>query len=84
MAMDESRMASIAEQITREILQDIDDGIVPPDVNSFSALHDYVDANTYGGFCDEGGPNEVGVYVTHDDIDNIQERVHQWLTNDQG
>jgi hypothetical protein len=37
----------------REILADRNDGTVPPDVASFAALHDYVDANEYGGLCDD-------------------------------
>lgn len=36
-----------------EILRDIAIGRVPKTVASFSELHDYVDANYYGGFCDD-------------------------------
>ena len=36
-----------------EILNDIKHGPVPVTVASFSELHDYVDANEYGGFCSE-------------------------------
>lgn len=36
-----------------EILRDMACGIVPLTVASFSELHDYVDANCYGGFCDD-------------------------------
>jgi hypothetical protein len=32
-----------------EILEDIRRGVVPDTVGSFSELHDYVDANGYGG-----------------------------------
>ncbi len=32
-----------------EILADVENGIVPTTVASFSELHDYVDANLYGG-----------------------------------
>lgn len=35
-----------------EILHDVQSGIVPATVSTFSALHDFVDANEYGGFCD--------------------------------
>lgn len=35
-----------------EILADIAAGTIPATVASFSELHDYVDANEYGGFCD--------------------------------
>jgi len=46
----------------REILSDIVQGRVPSDVSSFGQLHDYVDANEYGGLCDtyanEGDPTD--------------------------
>ena len=34
---------------TAEIMSDVQKGIVPTNVPDFSALHDYVDANLYGG-----------------------------------
>ena len=37
------------EACKREIQYDIDSGLVPASVRSFSELHDYVDANLYGG-----------------------------------
>lgn len=36
-----------------QILSDMASGLVPKFVSSFSQLHDYVDANCYGGFCDD-------------------------------
>lgn len=69
----------------REILDDIADGTVPSSVASFGELHDYVDANMYGGLCDEDGPVE---WLPEDDDDldaalalsnHVQEVVHQWL-----
>ena len=41
------------ERMKREIREDIKAGQVPVDCPSFSALHDSVDANCYGGFCEE-------------------------------
>jgi len=41
--------AQLAENMKAEILSDVENGIVPPTVASFSELHDYVDANLYGG-----------------------------------
>jgi hypothetical protein len=35
-----------------EIHVDVYKGIVPKTVQSFSELHDYVDANEYAGLCD--------------------------------
>jgi len=41
------------ENMKQEILEDVKSGRVPADCPSFSALHDYVDANCYGGFCED-------------------------------
>ncbi|MDO8813699.1 MAG: hypothetical protein Q7J38_16960 [Gallionella sp.] len=41
------------ECMKQEIIEDIKIGRVPVDCPSFSALHDYVDANCYGGFCED-------------------------------
>lgn len=47
----ESMMTSVelAEKMKADILKDVAEGVVPKSVKSFSELHDYVDANTYGG-----------------------------------
>jgi hypothetical protein len=36
----------------QQILHDIATGIVPGSVGTFGELHNYVDANEYGGLCD--------------------------------
>jgi len=41
------------ETMKKEIIEDVKAGRVPADCPSFSALHDYVDANCYGGFCED-------------------------------
>ena len=41
------------ERMKQEIIEDITAGRVPADCPSFSELHDYVDANCYGGFCED-------------------------------
>lgn len=55
------------EQGKREILADIANGQVPADVRNFSHLHDFVDANEYGGVTD---PTEAAA---------VQEELNQWL-----
>lgn len=45
------------DRMKHEILADMNDGKVPRTVKSFAELHDYVDANEYGGFCDEAFSN---------------------------
>lgn len=39
----------LAVRMMHEILIDVAEGTVPRTVSSFSELHDFVDANTYGG-----------------------------------
>jgi len=36
-----------------EIIEDVKAGLVPINVTSFSEVHDFRDANCYGGFCDD-------------------------------
>lgn len=44
-------MWSVVASMKLGIINDINAGIIPPTVKSFSELHNYVDANEYGGFC---------------------------------
>jgi hypothetical protein len=48
-----SEFAAVINQAKREIRYDVKAGVVPASVRSFSRLHDYVDANEYGGFAIE-------------------------------
>lgn len=48
-----SEFAAVVNQAKREIRHDVKAGVVPASVRSFSRLHDYVDANDYGGFAIE-------------------------------
>jgi len=54
--MKQSTVPTLEQTIARiqsEILLDISRGVIPASVGSFSELHDYVDANEYGGFCED-------------------------------
>ena len=51
-----SDLLRVVAQILGEVASDIDDGVVVTDVESFSELHDFVDANEYGGLCDPSTP----------------------------
>ena len=62
------------ERMKREILADVRKGVVPNTCGSFSALHDYVDANCYGGFCEEGF-DESKVNATND----AQNAIDLWI-----
>ncbi|MFC4518498.1 hypothetical protein [Cupriavidus pinatubonensis] len=39
----------------RQIQQEIATGRIPPTVTDFARLHDFVDANEFGGLCDDDG-----------------------------
>lgn len=43
----------VVARMTQEVMADVYNGRVPFDVKNFSELHDFVDANCYGGFCDD-------------------------------
>jgi len=51
--MNNPNLQATIARMKSEILEDIRTGKVPATVASFSELHDYVDANEYGGFCDD-------------------------------
>lgn len=56
-----------------EILVDIEQGYVPSTVKSFSELHDYVDANCYGGLCDDDNILDI------EEMNTVQTIVSGWL-----
>lgn len=82
----ENDIAEAVERSIREITADIIDGILPYDVNSFSVLHDYVDANEYGGICDDEPDGIDWCYDPElgdaglDPAYQVQDAVHAWLT----
>lgn len=46
-------LEELTQRIKEEILSDVFHGNLPIDVKSFAELHDYVDANCYGGLCED-------------------------------
>jgi hypothetical protein len=63
-----------------EILEDIHAGIVPADIKCFGDLHDYVDANCYGGLCDDDCTVPEAVMFTV--ADTVAEALHQWIVSE--
>lgn len=68
-----AEVAAAVEQMKREVLDDIDAGRVDASVADFSALHDHVDANMYGGF------TEDRAHWSTDSLNDAQNLVHGWL-----
>jgi len=72
--------------IKGEIVLDMMRGIVPWTCDTFSELHDYVDANCYGSLCDdehlfeamthEGWPGDEDFALF---INEVQDEVSDWL-----
>lgn len=67
----------IIEKAKSEILNDIKEGIVSNTISSFSELHDFVDANYYGGFCDDGYEASKNFNFEF----KIQEDLDAWIKN---
>jgi len=73
------------ERSKTEIDADVRSGLIPVDVASFSELHDYVDANEYGGLCDEGRfeyQNRPELLRHIREAEAVQTAVNDWLQND--
>ena len=51
--MSNSDLTSTIARMKLEIIADVLDGRVPAPVGNFGDLHDHVDANEYGGFCED-------------------------------
>jgi len=71
----EQEITTAVDEIRVELIRDMGKGIVPQTVVDFGTLHDYVDANTYGGFCDPARRADWGSA----DMNAVQNRVNAWL-----
>ena len=74
----QARVTAAIEQGKAEILADIASGRVPADVSTFAALHDYVDANEYGGLC------EKPIDPSFAPANEIQNALDAWLSTRHG
>jgi hypothetical protein len=63
----------LIHRMQSEILADVERRIVPETVRSFGDLHDYVDANEYGGICEPGADADI------DDVNAAQTAVSDWI-----
>lgn len=62
-----------------QIAADIAVGTVPSGVRDFGDLHDYIDANMYGGLCDGPLSAALGHEAWRDFCDDVQDALHAWL-----
>lgn len=74
-------IAAAVEQAKKEILDDIESGVVPLNVPDFVSLDNHVDRNTYGGFCDDDSEIDWGFSgdVATDGVYRAQAILDEWL-----
>lgn len=73
----------------RQIQQEIAAGRIPPTVTDFAKLHDFVDANEFGGLCEVDGEwsrlfprtNDQEAEVFCEAANRVQDALDQWLGN---
>lgn len=77
------QVAAAVARSKEEILADVRDGTTPADVTDFGSLHDYTDANCYGGLCDDWteafDDDDAGNDAWMAFGNAVQDRVHRWL-----
>lgn len=71
------------ERMKSEILADMRAGRVPETCHSFSELHDYVDANCYGGFCNDDFLSELWGFYGASSDDGCPAEVYEFTNNAQ-
>ena len=67
-------LTTTIEHAKREVLADVATGIVPATCASFSELHDYVDANGYGGAFEDDSPEP-----DWDGWNTVQSAIDAWI-----
>ena len=87
----ESMLTSFVSTMRSEVLELMASGHIPRSAKTFSELHDHIDANCLGGFCDDdvaqalliwfGGPDADGGWLQSmiDFINEAQGAVNKWL-----
>lgn len=79
-------LSEVISQMKQEILADVKAGIVPKNVTNFGDLHSYVDANCYGGFCEDNGliDDLIDMHGGRDRInDGMPDAVHSFISEAQ-
>ena len=76
-------LEATVRRMKKEILADVVAGVVPDTVRSFAALHDYVDANRYGGTEElhdlTDAEDAAQVEALHSHINAAQNQIDLWL-----
>lgn len=73
----ENQIAPLFIKATEELKELVKSGTVPNTIKSFSEIHDHIDANTLGGFCEEGYEPSENLEIENE----VQCRVDAWIKN---
>ena len=83
---DIDRLDAAVSRAKLQIIRDVRTGRVPPEVATFSELHDYVDANEYGDACEwpafASETDDEGYQVAMMEFWNsAQDQLDDWITS---
>lgn len=77
-----AQIAAAVDRAKREILADALAGVFVDPPETFAQLHDYTDANLYGGLCDEDDTDAEYVLAwSSDDANTVQDTLDAWITS---
>ncbi len=71
----QSEVVDRVKMAKKSIRKDVKSGIVPRTIESFSDLHEYVDANKYGGFLEQ----DYEMTENFELENRVQEQVNDWI-----
>lgn len=78
-----SRLPSVEQSISAmkaQLVGMVESGLIPVDVSSFSELHDYIDANCLGGFCDNDfAENMCAYYGGRDENEGMPDELMDYM-----
>ncbi len=69
----------VITQMKKEVLECMSEGQIPFTASSFSELHEYIDANELGGFCDDDCPHDSSSDEDTAFINDCQGAIDEWL-----
>lgn len=83
---DSTPLDTAVQVAKQQIIADVKAGTVPATVDSFAAMHDYVDANYYGGAFDwpvVASETDDEEYVSAHAAfwDEVQSQLHKWIAS---
>lgn len=73
-------LSEIIARMKREIRTDVRCGRIPDNVKSFAELHDYVDANSYGGLCDDATFGQLSAQFGRGRDDDMPSGMSDFIT----